>query len=257
MYNGLKESLVKELIRVGSYDVKIADPNKGFEYHLSGRHPLELIPNCRSVISFAVARANKLNNTYAGVRRPMPNYDYKRKFSDGEPGPHFLVFRISYLIGMQVVLRAVSFLRDKGYQAIERYIGQMPGSPITQEKLCAYESGLGVYGRSGVILHPELGNRVVLGTVLTDAVLEPDDKIRDFDPCADCDACVRACPAQAFDQAKSYPDSWSREKCQTKRTEIKNRGFYCNLCLEVCPAGKFRDSDLYVLHNDISCFGKI
>jgi hypothetical protein len=27
------------------------------------------------------------------------------------------------------------------------------------EKLCAYEAGLGVYGRSGLILHPELGNR--------------------------------------------------------------------------------------------------
>ena len=26
-------------------------------------------------------------------------------------------------------------------------------------KLCAYEAGIGVYGRSGLILHPEVGNR--------------------------------------------------------------------------------------------------
>ena len=111
-------------------------------------------------------------------------------------------------------------------------------------KICAYEAGLGVYGKAGFILHPELGSRMRLGAILTDATLEPDGRLLDFAPCVDCDACIRACPAGAFDREKPYPSSYDRERCMRKRAEIASKGLYCHNCYAACPAGTMWDREL-------------
>ena len=116
---------------------------------------------------------------------------------------------------------------------------------------CAFEAGLGVYGRSGLILHPRLGNRMSIGTILTDAEIEPDGRLNDFEPCVDCDLCIRKCPAQAFDADKMYPDSWSRSKCTSKRSEIASRGLYCHNCFAVCPTEGLNDKELLSIKESI------
>ena len=83
-----------------------------------------------------------------------------------------------------------------------------------QLKLSAFEAGIGVYGRSGLIIHPVLGNRIRFGGILTDAVLEPGRRLEGFDPCEDCGRCIEMCPAKAFDLTKRYPYSFSQEKCE-------------------------------------------
>jgi len=55
-----KTGLIAEMRRNGAYDVRIADPRKGFEHALPGRHPLELMANCKSVIVFALPRNEAL-----------------------------------------------------------------------------------------------------------------------------------------------------------------------------------------------------
>jgi epoxyqueuosine reductase QueG len=116
------------------------------------------------------------------------------------------------------------------------------------EKLCAYEARLGVYGRSGLILHPELGIRIVIGAFLTDAWLEPDAKLQGVDPCRGCDACVRACPADAYGDDGSYHGVWPREKCETTRQALRVRGYaQCNSCWTVCPLGDYSHDELFVL----------
>jgi hypothetical protein len=48
MVQDLKAELIAEMKRVGAYDVGIADPHQGFVHAPEGRHPLTLVPECRS-----------------------------------------------------------------------------------------------------------------------------------------------------------------------------------------------------------------
>ena len=142
----------------------------------------------------------------------------------------------------------MAFLKKNGYDVSLRYYGfRMPGL-----KLAAYEAGIGVYGRAGFIIHPVLGSRI--GGILTDAELEPDGRLEGFNPCEDCDLCIKACPAKAFDPTKQYPYSYNREKCIAKRAEIAKKGYYCHNCYAVCPAGKLEDEELLSIKEAKSIF---
>ena len=61
----------------------------------------------------------------------------------------------------------------------------------------AVAAGLGTWGRHNIVIHPELGTRVVFGVVLTRLELPADDKITE-DLCSGCDLCVKNCPSGAL-----------------------------------------------------------
>lgn len=105
---------------------------------------------------------------------------------------------------------------------------------------------------SGLILHPVLGNRMSLGVILTDAIIEPDPKLAGFEPCASCDLCIQNCPTGAYDPDIQYPEGWSYDTCTGKREEISATGCYCHNCFAVCPAGKLSDGDLLRIRNAVS-----
>ena len=99
-----------------------------------------------------------------------------------------------------------------------------------------------------------LGSRIRLGGILTDAVLEPEGRLEDFDPCKDCDLCIKACPAKAFDPTKTYPCSYDREKYIVKREELAKKRLYCHNCYVVCLAGKLEDEKLLSIREARSIF---
>jgi epoxyqueuosine reductase QueG len=236
MANDLKQRLGDRLKQVGAYDVRVADPNVGFEHSLPGKHPLELWKHCRSVVVFAVACSPKGNNTYIGPYAPW-------REAERNLGPvpknikstDYAMDRFVRPFIASITLKGMTLLQENGYSF---------SCATPRLKLAAYEAGLGVYGRSGIILHPVLGSRLRLGGILTDAVLEPDGHLTGFEPCRDCDECIQMCPAKAFDPAKSYPDSFSQQECMTKRAVIEERGLYCHNCNAVCPSGTLKDEDL-------------
>jgi epoxyqueuosine reductase QueG len=235
MENGLKQRLVNRLKQAGAYDVRVADPNVGFEHALEGRHPLEIWERCKSVIVFAAARPPQSNNTYIGVYAPWPDARNLGPVPEDIQSTDYAMQRLSRLFISSITLEGVALLQANGHNI---------SWDTPQAKLAAFEAGIGVYGRSGLIIHPELGNRMVLGTILTDAVLEPDRRLEGFEPCEGCDRCIKMCPAQAFDPEKLYPHSWSRETCTAKRAQLADQGFYCHNCFAVCPAGKYADEEL-------------
>ena len=124
----------------------------------------------------------------------------------------------------------------------------------SKEKRAACLRCWGGFGRSGIILHPVLGSRLCLATILTDAQLEPDPKRESFNPCENCAACVNACPASAYDKDKFYPESWTRETCLAKRAQIEEEGLYCHNCFAACPAGTIADEDLLTIKEARSCY---
>jgi ferredoxin len=245
----LKRQLIDRMMEVGAYDVKIADPRQGFEYVTElERHPLSLMPECQSVITFVIPRSRLLDLWYIGHRRSNPqepDYWTERQVSE-EEAPFFVVYRLFTLITSFVMLKAIAFLHRRGYHAIEKH--EKEDWPLPLAKLCAYEAGLGVYGKSGLILHPELGNRIGIGVVLTDAELPPDRKLDDFHPCTGCNLCVESCPAGAFGPTGEYHHNWSEERCLSTRDALKQKGAYCNICWEVCPYGTYMDNDLFFMN---------
>lgn len=251
MASDLKQGLVNHLKQVGAYDVRIADPSVGFEHAIEGRHPLELWQQCRSVIVLAVASSPKTNNIYAGPYAP-----WQDKNRNVGPVPQYIqsyehaMDRLVRLFISSIALRGMKFLQSNRYNVSVEY----SGISTLQLKLSAFEAGIGVYGRSGVIIHPLIGNRIRLGAILTDAVLKPDGRLEDFEPCENCDLCIKICPAKAFDPTKSYPYSYSREKCTPKRAEIEDKKLYCHNCWAVCPAGKLKDEELLYIEEAKSFF---
>ena len=239
MADGIKQKLVDRLKEVGAYTVGVADPTVGFEYSEEGRHPLDLWNECRSVIVFAVACPPKTNNIYIGPYSPHNG----RENPPWEPGNLFAedyaMNRLVRTLLNAITLQGLAFLQTEGHRVMF-----WPHLRRLQLKLCAYEAGLGVYGRSGVILNPVLGNRLRLGVLLSDQVIEPDGRLENYTPCENCDRCVRRCPGKAYDATKDYPQSWSREKCIGARTRIAEKGQYCHNCYAVCPAGTIDDDKL-------------
>jgi epoxyqueuosine reductase QueG len=247
MEQDLKIALIKRLKQVGAYDVRVADPRVGFEYALHEKHPLVYWPACKSIIVYCVPRSPEMNNTYLGPYSLWNGDRHLGPVPNNLVSSEYALIRLSNLFMASVTLKGMLFLQTRGYET------RHPEVEI-QLKLCAYESGLGVYGRSGLILHPGLGNRMILGAILTDALLEPDPPLEDFSPCEDCSICITGCPAHAYDATKEYPDSWSKGKCLAKREEILKAGLFCHNCFAVCPAGRLKDDELFLKREAVSFY---
>lgn len=235
MTDDIKRGLINRLVQVGAFDARVADPRIGFEYALPGMHPLEIWPECRSIVVIAVATPPEGNNTYIGTYAPWAGPRNIGPVPEMFRSEERAVDRLARLQFDALAYRGMAYLDEHGCRVSFRK---------PRLKLAAYEAGLGVYGKSGVILNPVLGNRMRLTAIMTDAELEPDGRLEGYNPCEGCDLCIRMCPAKAYDPTKRYPDSWSREACMAKRAEIAAKGYYCHNCWAVCPAGTLDDDAL-------------
>ena len=63
----------------------------------------------------------------------------------------------------------------------------------------ALATGLGNFGRNNLIIHPEMGSKVVFTAIVTDLDIKPDTPIEKR-ICIDCDICVNQCPVKALDE---------------------------------------------------------
>ena len=111
----------------------------------------------------------------------------------------------------------------------------------------AIDSGLGEFGRNGLLATPELGSRFRICKIFTDMPLES-DKPETFgmaDRCDKCRRCVNACPAGAISNGEKTsvalnPSTnpgvlkWpvDGEKC---RLFWHRNGVSCSSCISACP----------------------
>jgi len=223
----LKSEIVRFLKDRGAFKVRVANPFVGFEKTIDGCHPFDVMKHSNSVIVFAI---------YVGL-------DYYRtvKIEGKTKGDD----RIGYIYRDWLAYELVEFLKTKGFSGVfptgdyhkERKIARL------SFKLAAHEAGIGVYGKCGLIITPEYGPRVNIGVVVTDAVLEPDEKL-DFNPCQACEVCAKVCPVKAVGENLDPPISHNREVCvnfiQGLRDETGDQKFFCGYCFDNCPVGRTR-----------------
>ncbi|MEK7253036.1 MAG: tRNA epoxyqueuosine(34) reductase QueG [Actinomycetota bacterium] len=111
------------------------------------------------------------------------------------------------------------------------------------DRAAAVRAGVGWSGRSTLVLVPGAGPWVLLGSVITDADLEPSAEMRRG--CGTCTACIPACPTGAI----IAPGVLDARRCLSAilqspgwipaeiRTAVGDRLYGCDDCLDACPPG--------------------
>ena len=142
-----------------------------------------------------------------------------------------------YLNAGTIATHLAVFLRGLGFEAR----AHIDGNYEVVCPLVARDAGLGEIGRMGLLMTPQLGPRVRIAVVTTNAPLKTDE--RNFDPsvedfCGKCLKCADTCPASAISKAGKKMirgvKRWQidQEKCFTYWSYA---GTDCGRCISVCP----------------------
>ena len=112
------------------------------------------------------------------------------------------------------------------------------------DRAAAVRAGLGWYGKNANVLLPGRGSWFVLGSVVTDAPLPPNEApVRDG--CGTCERCLTGCPTGAIVE----PGVVDARRCLAWlaqapgpipvefRSALGDRLYGCDDCQEVCPIG--------------------
>jgi epoxyqueuosine reductase QueG len=137
----------------------------------------------------------------------------------------------------QIAFKVSNFIQNRGYKALP-----VPASQIVDwakqtshlsHKRIGELSGIGFIGRNNLLVNPEIGSRFRLVTILTNALLEPDQALKES--CGKCRACISICPAGAIKEKK---EDFDHIKCFEKLKEFRDKRlvdqFICGVCVKAC-----------------------
>lgn len=172
---------------------------------------------------------------------------YRRDDPPAPPGPHGRVARYArrdHYAALRAGLGAVAeVLRERGWRAVV-----LADDNALVDRAAAHRAGLGWYGKSANLLLPGRGSWFVLGSVLTDAVLEPAPAPVP-DGCGSCTRCLDGCPTGAI-VAPGVVDArrclaWMVQDTgpfpREHRVALGDRLYGCDDCQEVCPPNRTAD----------------
>lgn len=187
--------------------------------------PTEALPGCRTII--VVSRLygpGADRDGHAGsaiVARYAEGRDYHDVFEEG----------------LDRLLETLREIRPD--VRARRYVDYGP----VMERDHAQRAGLGWIGKNTMLIDPGLGSYLMLGELLTDLEIEPDDPFLP-DRCGTCTRCLDACPTGAILPGRVVD---SRRCISYLTIELKGpipvdlrpaigtRVFGCDICQEVCP----------------------
>lgn len=157
-----------------------------------------VLPEAETVICFAVPLNKSKIREYLGKELPRGRFDHVIDRGD------------VYLKAYKFARVASNLLEEKGYKSAPVYNNfkyreedpdwrsKMP--PILALRWIAARSGVGSIGWSGNLLVKGHGATVLLGALVTSAVMEPTDPIPPEESvCDKCKLCVRVCAFRMFD----------------------------------------------------------
>ncbi|MGH3058767.1 MAG: tRNA epoxyqueuosine(34) reductase QueG [Gaiellaceae bacterium] len=179
-------------------------------------HPEALLPGARTVVSAALCYYAPGPEPGPGEGR-LPRYAWSDRYAE---------------------------LREKLEELGERLGGAyrvLVDANQHVDREGAARAGVGFYGKNTMLITRKHGSWVVLGTLVTDAVVEPSTPL-ELD-CGSCTLCIEACPTGALDdpgvldstRCLSYwtqsPDPIPEEY----REELGAQVYGCDICQDVCP----------------------
>jgi epoxyqueuosine reductase len=158
------------------------------------REPAErLLPGARTLVSLVIA-TNRDN-----LRAPPRSVANSSFHHDGERLAMVAddIGRALRRLGVRAVRTTVGFPMEAG-RWTSGSIWEIAHKPV------AVEAGLGHMGINRNVIHPRFGNFVLLDTLVIDAELDAYDTPLDYNPCADCNLCVAACPVGAISRTDDF-----------------------------------------------------
>jgi epoxyqueuosine reductase len=179
-------------------------------------HPERLLPGARTVVSAALCYYTPEPARQAGEGR-LPRYTWR---------DHYAV------------------LREK-LDALGRRLGGEYRVLVDEndhvDREAAARSGVGFYGKNTLLITRRHGSWVVLGTLITEAELDPTPAL-DTD-CGECRLCIDACPTGALDEpgvldATRCLSYWTQSRAPFPvefRAALEDRVYGCDICQDVCP----------------------
>jgi len=212
---------VKEIMRALGADLCGIAGTDRFDGAPQGYHPLDVMPTCRSVISFAC----RLPVGILACRSDMPYTRVRNSLT-----PKLDAIALDFCIEMEkrgIVCVPVPTNESEWDERTKRW------RCIVSLKHAAQAAGLGTIGRHSLLITPEFGSMVWLGAVLCELTLDPDDVIPES-LCSRCNLCVAACPVDALhyaeiDQAACWNYAFG------DNNEKKTWMITCHKCRDVCP----------------------
>src|ERR671931_1272278 len=179
-------------------------------------HPETLLEGARTVVSAALCYWHDGGEVPAGHGR-LPRYTWYHAYAE---------------------------LREK----LEELGRRLPGSyrvlvDANQhvDREAAARSGVGFYGKNTMLITRRHGSWVVLGTLVTDAEIEPSAPLA-LD-CGSCTRCIDACPTGALDEPGVLDSTrclsyWTQAPGaipERYRAELGAQVYGCDICQDVCP----------------------
>jgi epoxyqueuosine reductase len=174
------------------------------------------------------------------------SYDRALPAPPSNAGPHGRVARYAWsdhYAALRAALGEVAgTLEEQGWRAVV-----VADQNALVDREAAVRAGLGWYGKSANVLLPGRGSWFVLGSVLTDAPLEP-TSCRVPDGCGSCRRCLDGCPTGALIGAGVV----DARRCLAwlvqaegvfppeYREALGDRLYGCDDCQEVCPPNRIR-----------------
>ncbi len=185
--------------------------------------PGKLLPGARSVVALGL-------NYYRPDPPPTPGAPHIARYARG---------RDYHLFMRRKVRKLRRRLLSMAPQA--RIHPTVDTSPV-MEKAWAERAGLGWIGKNGTLITEAYGSYVLLGTLVTDLVLQADEAHPER--CGSCSRCLPACPTSAL-LGNGKLDSrrciayWTIETRNAIPEDLREAcadwTFGCDVCQEVCP----------------------
>ena len=181
------EDKIKNIIKSFGADVVGIGSIERFSNAPIGFSPLDVYKDCRSVITFGVALPKGLFEVEPRLVYANFNGNVCIAEVDG------ITLRSAAKIEKELGIMAVPVPCD-GPNAYWNPETNTARDTISM-KHAAVACGLGQLGKSTILLNPQYGNRLTIGLILTDAVLEPDEYAVNI--CIPgCVVCKDKCPAE-------------------------------------------------------------
>lgn len=218
------EERIKEIIKALGADVcgigaidRFADAPKGFS-------PIDLFDGCKSVISFGVALPKSLMRD--NTRLIYGHFNGAVACSKVDE----IAFYGSKQLEKELECIAMPIPCDAPNDYWEA--DNLTAKGLISMKHTAVACGLGQLGKNTLLLNPQYGNQMTVGSILTDMELHSDDLSENI--CIKgCRKCIDECPVSAIGD-----NHVNQKLCRPNTYGKTARGFdtvECNRCRKICP----------------------